>query len=208
MLVQLVSLLVLAASSLAIPVPDATVNSLGYLKCTSEGQVIGYISKSLNSFGEYKGVSPDSDASDVNHRMLVSLNQSTDAPQSLLVKNAPDNDYPFLGGIGGEEGSTIGQTGDYLLIGGTGPTKSGDTPLYCGNTFTDRTNKLRKCESAIWVYNSTTGVVTPQWTNADGEGIAAYIGYTNGAFVLTGSIEEFENTWEDSVEWITLTLDT
>ncbi|KAJ7456471.1 hypothetical protein FB451DRAFT_605206 [Mycena latifolia] len=205
MLVQILSLFVLAASSIAAPVQE--VNSLGYLKCTSSGHVTGYVSRSMNSYGEYKGVSPDSDSNDVNHRMLVSLNQSAVGPQSLLVKNAPDNDYPFLGGIGGEEGSTLGQNGDYLLIGGTGSTKLGDAPSYCGNTFTDRTNTLRKCESAIWVYNSTTSAVTPQWTNDDGEAITAYIGYTNGAFVLTGSMVQFEDTWEDEVEWITLTLD-
>ncbi|KAJ7139561.1 hypothetical protein C8R44DRAFT_867697 [Mycena epipterygia] len=206
MLVQIVSLLSLAAVSIAAPVQQG--NSLAYLKCTSSGQVTGYISKSLNSYGEYKGVSPDSDSSDVNHRMVVSLDQSANGTQSLLVKNAPNNDYPFLGGIGGEEGSAIGNNGSYLIIGGTGSTTSGDKPSYCGNTFTDSTNDLRKCASSIWVYDSATGVVTPQWTNDDGEVVAAYIGYTNGAFLLTGSKKKFESTWEDSVEWITLTLDT
>jgi hypothetical protein len=54
-----------------------------------------------------------------------------------------------LGGIGGEEGSTIGSNGDYLHVGGTEVTASGAKPSYCGNTYTDRTNDLRKCESAI-----------------------------------------------------------
>lgn len=84
MLVQIVSLFALAAASIAVPVQQAT--SLAYLKCTSSGQVTGYISKSLNSYGEYEGVSPDSDSSDVNHRMLVSLDQSVNGTQSLLVK--------------------------------------------------------------------------------------------------------------------------
>jgi hypothetical protein len=84
MLVQLVSLLALATSLIAAPVQE--VNSLGYLKCTSEGQVIGYVSKAMNTLGEYKGVSPDSDSTDVNHRMLVSLDQSVNGTQSLLVK--------------------------------------------------------------------------------------------------------------------------
>ncbi|KAF7340101.1 hypothetical protein MVEN_01928200 [Mycena venus] len=206
MFVQFVSLLALATSSLAAPVQDIT--SLGYLRCSSEGKVIGYISKSLNSFGEYKGVSPDSDSTDVNHRMLVSLDVTTNGTQSLLVKNAPDNDYPFLGGIGGEEGSTIGSDGDYLHVGGTGTTAPGAKPAYCGNTYTDRTNKLRKCESAIWVFNSTSSEVTPQWTNDAGDVITANIGYVDEAFVLTGDKKEFEDTWEDEVEWITLAFET
>jgi hypothetical protein len=84
MLVQLVSLFAFAASSLAVPVADIT--SLGYLRCSSEGQVTGYLSKSLNSAGVYKGVSPDSDPNDVNHRMLVSLDVTATGTQSLLVK--------------------------------------------------------------------------------------------------------------------------
>ncbi|KAJ7356790.1 hypothetical protein DFH08DRAFT_850072 [Mycena albidolilacea] len=206
MLVQLVSLFAFAASSLAVPVADIT--SLGYLRCSSEGQVTGYLSKSLNSAGEYKGVSPDSDPNDVNHRMLVSLDVTATGTQSLLVKNAPDNDYPFLGGIGGEEGSTIGSNGDYLHVGGTELTASGAKPSYCGNTYTDRTNNLRKCESAVWVYNSTTSEVTPRWTNDDGSVVDANIGYVDASFVLTGDKKEFEDSWSDSVEWITLTFET
>ncbi|KAJ7275567.1 hypothetical protein B0H12DRAFT_267222 [Mycena haematopus] len=206
MFIQVASLLALAASSLASPVQETT--SLGYLRCSSKGKVTGYLSKSLNSYGEYIGVSPDSDSNDVNHRMLVNLDVTANGTQSILVKNAPDNDYPFLGGIGGEEGSTIGSGGDYLLVGGTESTASGAPPSYCGNTFTDRKNTLRKCASAIWVYNSTTNAVTPQWTNDDGTVLSANIGYVNAAFVLTGNKTEFEDTWSDSVEWITLTFET
>ncbi|KAJ6519304.1 hypothetical protein C8R45DRAFT_17737 [Mycena sanguinolenta] len=208
MLVRIVSLLSLAASSLAIPVETSLITSLGYLKCSSDGQVTGYLSKSMNSFGEYIGVSPDDDSNDVNHRMLVNMDITANGTQSILVKNAPDNDYPFLGGIGGEEGSTIGSDGDYLLVGGTESTASGATPSYCGNTFTDRTNTLRKCASTIWVYNSTTNEVTPEWTNDDGTVVSANIGYVDGAFVLTGNKTTFENTWSDSVQWITLTFET
>jgi hypothetical protein len=102
MLVQLVSLFAFAASSLAVPVADIT--SLGYLRCSSEGQVTGYLSKSLNSAGVYKGVSPDSDPNDVNHRMLVSLDVTatgTEPPRqgiNLLQHNndfAPET-YPTL----------------------------------------------------------------------------------------------------------------
>lgn len=126
MFIQIVSLLAFAASSLAAPVQE--VSSLGYLRCSSEGQITGYISKSQNSFGEFKGVSPDTDTSDVNHRMLVSMDLSSTDPQSLLVKvltcflfpsfphvprqNAPNNDYPFLGAIGGEDGINIGTDGE------------------------------------------------------------------------------------------------
>ncbi|KAJ7651937.1 hypothetical protein DFH06DRAFT_537116 [Mycena polygramma] len=206
MLVQLVSLFALAASSLATPVQEAT--SLGYLRCTSEGQIIGYISKSLNSGGVYKGVSPDSDSNDVNHRMLVSLDQSANGTQSLFVKNAPDNDYPFLGGIGGEDGSNIGKDGDYLTIGGTGSTSSGAIPSYCGNTYTDSTNRLRKCASAIWVFNPATTEVSPQWTNDDGSVVAGNVGYVDAYFIITGNKTEFEDTWSDKVEWITLNFET
>ncbi|KAF7367362.1 hypothetical protein MSAN_00798600 [Mycena sanguinolenta] len=206
MLARIVSLLALTASSLA--VPAETITSLGYLKCSSDGQVTGYLSKSLNNFGEYIGVSPDSDSNDVNHRMLVNLDVTANGTQSILVKNAPDNDYPFLGGIGGEEGSTIGSDGDYLLVGGTESTASGVTSSYCGNTFTHSTNTLRKCASAIWIYNSTTNEVTPQWTNDDGTVVSANIGYVDAAFVLTGNKTEFEDTWSDSVQWITLTFET
>jgi hypothetical protein len=52
------------------------------------------------------------------------------------------------------------------------------------------------------VHNGTTSEVTPQWTNDDGSIVNANIGYVNAAFVLTGDKTTFENTWEDSVEWI------
>ncbi|KAJ7640128.1 hypothetical protein B0H17DRAFT_479065 [Mycena rosella] len=211
MLVQFASLLALAASASALALPALVQegNSLGYLKCTSEGKVIGYVARGLNSLGEYKGVSPDDDTADVSHRMLVSLNQSTSEAQSLLVKNGPDNDYPFLGGIGGEDGSILGvNSGDYLHVGGTRSTAPGAIPSYCGNTYTDRTNELRKCASVIWTYNATTSAVTPQWINDDGTAITAYMGFVDEAFLLTGSMKAFEDTWDASVEWVTLTLDT
>ncbi|KAK7040630.1 hypothetical protein R3P38DRAFT_2896646 [Favolaschia claudopus] len=216
MLFRSASLLSLALLSLAAPAAPETeadlapdVNSLGYLRCSagSENQVIGYISRSLNSFGEYIGVSPSSDPNDVNHRMLVSLDVTGTGPQALLVKNAPKNNFPFLGGIAGSQGSSIGSDGDYVLIGGTQSTAVGAKPSYCGNTFTDSTNKLRKCASAIWVFNSTSNQVTPQWTNDDGTAVTGNVGYVNEAFVITGDKKEFEDTWEDKVEWVTLTLE-
>lgn len=84
MLVQFASILALAASCIALPTKRAA--SAGYLKVTSSGQVIGYVSRSLNSDGEFKGVSPDSDSSDVAHRMLVSLDPTVNGTQSLLIK--------------------------------------------------------------------------------------------------------------------------
>ncbi|KAJ6569634.1 hypothetical protein B0H19DRAFT_1136379 [Mycena capillaripes] len=217
MFVQIVSLLALAALSFAAPVQDVT--SLGYLRCSSEGQVTGYVSKSLNSFGEYKGVSPDSDSNDVNHRMLVSLDVNVNGTQSILVKvftTSPLSSFQerarqrffVLGWDWGEDGSSIGSDGDYLLVGGAESTEPGVKPFYCGNTYTDRTNSLRKCASAIWVYDATTSEVTPQWTNDDGSVVVANIGYVNAAFVLTGDKETFEDTWEDKVEWMTFTFET
>ncbi|KAJ7171824.1 hypothetical protein C8R43DRAFT_26580 [Mycena crocata] len=208
MLVQIVALFALAVSSTAVPVQEAA-NSLGYLKCTSSGRVIGYIARTLNSAGEYEGVSPSSDSNDVNHRMLVSLDQSVNGTQSFLVKNAPDNEYPFLGAIGGVDGDTLGtNSSNYLLVGGTRTTKSGDAPFYCGNTFTDSTNKLRKCASAVWVYDAATSKVTPHWTNSDGTTVDAFVGYVDAAFILTGSTEAFEKEFdEEEVEWLTLSLD-
>ncbi|KAJ7151550.1 hypothetical protein C8R46DRAFT_487509 [Mycena filopes] len=206
MLAQATSLLLLAAS-----VQAAT--SLGYLKCTSQGQVTGYVSKSLNSYGEFKGVSPDTDATDRNHRMLVTIDQAATGVQSLIVENIDndDADYSFLGGIGwttGVNGTTIGRDGNYVLMGGTGLTLPGAVASRCGNTFTDRTNKQRNCASAIWVYNATTNAVTPQWTNDDGTVVVGNVGYVDAAFLITGDIKQFEDVWEDKVEWLTLSLET
>ncbi|KAJ7071376.1 hypothetical protein C8F01DRAFT_1110284 [Mycena amicta] len=220
MLVQLLAALSLPfCLSLASPTAPLNVSpeitTLGYLKCTAttssgKSKVIGYLSRTLNSYGEYKGVSPSGEKNDIAHRLLVSLDLSlaeSGVAQSLLVKNAPNNNYPFLGAIAGEEGSSIGSDGDYLLVGGTGETTTGAKPSYCGSTFTDSTNVLRKCSSAIWLLNTTTSLVTPQWTNDDGTTVLANIGYTQGAFVLTGDTDTFENTWNQDVEWVTLTLD-
>jgi hypothetical protein len=48
--------------------------------------VIGYVSKSQNSYGEYIGVSPDNDSSDVKHRLLVEYNSTATGPQSLIAQ--------------------------------------------------------------------------------------------------------------------------
>ncbi|KAJ7022011.1 hypothetical protein C8F04DRAFT_246104 [Mycena alexandri] len=211
MLVQFVSFLSLAASQAqALTTPAQAATSLGYLKATSDGKVIGYISKTLNANGEFEGVSPDKDSNDVAHRMLVSIDQSVTGPQSLVVENlaAADADWPFLGGIGGVNGTTIGSAGNYLLIGGTTQTLPGNPALRCGNTFTDRTGEQRNCASAFWVYNATTSAVTPQWTNDDGSVVVGDIGFVNEAFIITGGIEQFEAVWEDKVEWLNLTLQT
>ncbi|KAF7306488.1 hypothetical protein MIND_00440100 [Mycena indigotica] len=223
MLVQsLAALLLPALLSTAFPVDvagdgdvHAEINTLGYLKCTAttssgKSKVIGYVSRALNSYGEYIGVSPSNNKDDVAARMLVSIDLSlaeNGTAQSLLVKNAPKNNYPFLGGIGGQEGSSIGSDGDYLLVGGTRETATGAKPSYCGNTFTDARNILRKCSSAIWLFNTTSGLVTPQWVNDDGTAVVANIGYTQGAFVFTGDKKTFEDTWNQDVDWITLSLD-
>ncbi|KAJ7785750.1 hypothetical protein B0H16DRAFT_4025 [Mycena metata] len=210
MLAQFVLLALAASQAQALATLTSASTSLGYLKAISYGKAIGYISKTLNANGEFEGVGAFTDATDVAHRMLVSLDESVTGPQSLVVENlaAADADWPFLGGIGGVNGTTIGSAGNYLLIGATTQTSPGVPALRCGNTFTDRTGKQRNCASAFWAYNATTSAVTPQWTNDDGSVIVGNIGYVDEAFIITGGIAQFEAVWEDSVEWLNLTLQT
>jgi hypothetical protein len=88
--------------------------------------IIGYVSKTQNSYGEYIGVSPDDDSSDVKHRLLVEYNATKTGPQSLVAQvsmvksqfsillnyeqNGPDNTFPFFGAIQGPSGVNLGNT--------------------------------------------------------------------------------------------------
>jgi hypothetical protein len=165
--------------------PD--VSSLGYLKCVEleSGQVFGYVRKKLNSYGEYIGVSPSDDPSDVKARLLVKIDDvSSNQSMSILAQNAPNKNYPFFGAIAGDTGSSIGPNANYLLIG-------------------DATNSLRKAQSAFWQLNATTGELKPAWVNDDKTITFATVGYLNGAFAMTGDTKAFEKEYDDEdVTWL------
>jgi hypothetical protein len=60
-------------------------NTLGYLQVSVGHDIIGYVSRQQNSYGEYIGVSPDDDSNDVSHRLLVVLDVSATGPTNLLT---------------------------------------------------------------------------------------------------------------------------
>jgi hypothetical protein len=77
------------ATDISPPLPptDRCVRSstLGYLQVSAGHSVTGYVSRSQNSYGEYKGVSPDTDHSDVSHRLIVSFDLSANGSTNLLA---------------------------------------------------------------------------------------------------------------------------
>jgi hypothetical protein len=79
----------MCAISISAPLPPtdqlARSSTLGYLQVSAGHSVTGYVSRSQNSYGEYKGVSPDTDHSDVSHRLIVSFDLSANGSTNLLA---------------------------------------------------------------------------------------------------------------------------
>eukprot|EP00877_Chromochloris_zofingiensis_P003940 jgi/Chrzof1/13547/Cz08g01180.t1 len=115
---------------------------------------------------------------------------------SIRALNAPSTDFPFLGGIQGDDDTNVPPgdlaSGSYAFayLGGTDETPVGSPPTTGGNTYNEAfPDPARLIESGIW---SNTGLLTPQWVNTDGSKPATFIVRSGfDFFALTGDFSNF-----------------
>ncbi|KAG8680566.1 hypothetical protein FRC11_002292, partial [Ceratobasidium sp. 423] len=84
---------------------------------------------------------------------------------------------------------------NYAYITGTKQTESGP-PVPGDTSFSTKTGIPSAYESAIWVYDTETNAITPQWTNTDGSMPATHILYAddgNEVLLLTGDPQAFRS---------------
>jgi hypothetical protein len=73
--------------------PSCFSKSLGYLRVSVGKDVIGYVSKEQNDYGEFIGVSPSKDSNDVAHRLLVEFDVASTGATNLVTKVEPASKY-------------------------------------------------------------------------------------------------------------------
>jgi hypothetical protein len=56
----------------------------------------------------------------------------------------------------------------YTYLASTNETPPGSVPADVGNSYSTATGLARTSESAVWTYNSATGILSPHWVNTDG----------------------------------------
>lgn len=153
---------------------------------------LGYVAKTLNGFGEYGDLTPNS-----TNGLLVSF--TLDSTFSLNVVNGSSAAHPYVGGIVGfysSDSNLSAGSANYNYLGGTDLTPLNSPPVNGGNTFTDSAGFAEDIESAIWSV-SGSNTLTAQWVNSDSSKPATYIEYSNStpAFVLVGDRSTFESTF-------------
>jgi len=163
----------------------------GYITVNNSSQ---YVSKVLNSYGEYVITTNLADA------LTVSFNPGT-APFSIAAtNNSGSYTYPYFGGILGfasNSANIAAGSYNYLYLGGTGLTAAGSVPSSGGNTFTAATGITESFESSIWSISSTF-VLTPQWVNSDTSTPATVLVDNAGILLLTGDPAVFAGTFGHS----------
>ncbi|PSS03729.1 hypothetical protein PHLCEN_2v3954 [Hermanssonia centrifuga] len=190
------------APSSSTPTPSCTVRNGVVLADVSGSQ--GYISKDLNTFGEFQFTTAAADA------LTVAVDSCN--PQDLELVNVASS-YKFLGGIVGFA-STSGDlkvgTTNYAYLGATSQTSLYSPPANSGNAFSDATGTPENVESAIFVVDDTTGVagvITPKWVNSDSTLAVSTVVYvpSAGAFALVGDVSAFQSKF-GAIESTTLTV--
>lgn len=96
---------------------------------------------------------------------------------------------PFFGGMTGFSSSSysIGPgSSNYNYLGNTAHTEPDATPAPGDNTFTRATKLDEGIESAIWSFDVSSKVLTPQWINLDGSACSLlYLWQSSVVTILT-----------------------
>ncbi|KAL4258377.1 hypothetical protein AB1N83_008830 [Pleurotus pulmonarius] len=176
------------------PSGSPVLSTRGSFGCTDTetGEFVGYISKELNAFGQYTRTT------DSTKRLLleIDLDAAQLGPVDMLVINGGNSNYPFFGGVTGFSSTNPNlspNSSNYANLCGTGQTNPGSPAEIWPNTFSEYSGDAATVESAIWRYDSVSGVY-PQWVNLDGSRPALHLVYVPDAdmFSLTGSVEAFK----------------
>ncbi|KAE9398841.1 hypothetical protein BT96DRAFT_994545 [Gymnopus androsaceus JB14] len=168
----------------------------------SDGASLGYVSRTLNSFGEY-GATTSS-----GQELKVQADTSTAGAINVGTTNSPDASFPYLVGITGFANNANGlREGEfnYVYIGAGGQTAVGATPRAETNSFSIATGNPEAIESAIFVFEPSLNL-SPFWINGDGSKPTVYLGLYENALFLTGDKSAFTRTFGPAT-WVTMTFE-
>lgn len=188
------------------PTPTCTTTT-GFLKARygsdAGGYTDGYVSSSMNDFGEYGFTSSPTSA------MAISFEQCTDNtnPISVLVTNG-QTAYPVIAAVTG-----FANSGDqdhlgpgsinYAYLAGTGSeVPYGTTPQPQANSFSTATGIQNDVETALFTIDTSSGAVTTAWYNVDGSAPASTVAYypSDDVFIIVGDYDEFQSNFGDVYE--------
>lgn len=177
----------------------------GYIQVTgSDNTVYGYLSTTLNTFGEYGQFTEDPASA-----LKIAFDSTSATNLDLTASNSFFTDLPFLGGTAGfssTSASIASDSADYVFLTATTLTTTLSAPVQVENSFTRQTGIDKESLSAIWEF--ANGIITPQWVNEDSSRpttIAVYVP-SEEAIALVGDVATFESTYGVTVVSLTFTF--
>jgi hypothetical protein len=156
---------------------------------TDTHTVIGFVSKTWNSFGEFVVTTTPSD--------YLSVSLAPGAQQNITAVNGQDPSFPLVGAIVGFSSTSdnlASGSPNYAYLGGTTATPPGSPPAAGANAFTHATGIGEHIESAIWTINDAN-MLSPQWINTDSSQPATHLVDITNILVVTGDVTAFTNTF-------------
>ncbi|KAF7316236.1 hypothetical protein MIND_00142200 [Mycena indigotica] len=188
-----------SSSSQPAPSPSPSLSTYSFTGAlqafrVADNSALGYLMHTTNNLNHV--AVGTSRAAALNFQFSVTNFGPSGSQLDVTALNTPYvSNYPLFGGIVGPV-STSDDLGpgsyNYAFPQGVTHTSPGSTPQKVPNSYTGNPS----CESAIWSFDNSTRLLTPQWINTDGSAPATYItnlpGYT---IVLTGDPVAFQNTF-------------
>ena len=175
--------------------PTISPSVTGVILVAISGVPSGYLSPTLNSYGEYT-----STTTDLTQALQISIPLNDAGPFDLT----PSNAMATSGGASPEEGATVGlnSLGEdigpgsdaYVTLTQTAHTPPGATPQPGSSSYTAATGNQRDIESGVW-YIDASGQLTAKWVNTDGSIASTTIWKVDDTIGLTGDFSAFDSTY-------------
>ncbi|TFK84768.1 hypothetical protein K466DRAFT_664969 [Polyporus arcularius HHB13444] len=167
---------------------STTVARTGHIQVEVSDYPIAFVSKQLNTFGEYQITTDVSDA------LSVSIPDSSSATFDIVALNGGMFDYlGFATGFANiNDVRQLDETSfNYAYLAGVTDESRGpavDAP----NTYTDASGLPAYVESNVWSLGAGNELI-PTWVNGDGTAVAVSLFYSrsDNLFAITGSADQF-----------------
>ncbi|KAG8895987.1 hypothetical protein FRC00_006656 [Tulasnella sp. 408] len=160
------------------------------------GEPLGYISKSLNGFGDYY-FTTDCTAAMLNPQLF----------SGALTNPAKPRGYANVGFTSFSNPTFSTTSYNYAYMGGTPSTPTGSVPV-SSTQHSDNEGASYFVESNVWSLGANNELI-PTWVNPDGNPGPTVIGYVPGAsngIVITGNISEFSNAFYEAGNTVPIRL--
>jgi len=175
----------------AVPVPMTHTGVVQVLD--SSNNVLGYIAKDLGNAGAQYVYNPS-----ITNALAVTFQTDQTGSGTQLDINAVNSNpsWPFLGLVQGREDTDSNLSPgsyEYLYLAGVANpgTQPGDSPQSISNSYF--IGAPRTAETAVWTFDITTGVLTPQWINTDGSSPAEQFFTQSTGLYVGGSQDAFHS---------------